>query len=1029
MEIQGWSHSQKPDLPPTLFAPCNTGLYVLLLLILPLCSSMTVQPLAMAPSPQQTFSGQGVLRISGFLICCCFSVIVFVLVLFFIVFLIQLAGDIELNPGPQRQLKSCRILYANIRGLYKNLKDLTIASVNQDIIFCSETLVSNYRNSSELLIPNFNKPFLIKRVALPRARGMCVYIRSGYSAQHLTRFSCHCHEMQLVRVSSKHHNHYVFGLYRNPDANNELYDCLLTAMASIQSVDIKASFIFVGDLNAHHQEWLGSISPTNRNGLAALDFSNLSGCEQLIRGPTHNSGNCLDIVLTNMPGVVEASVLAPIGTSDHNAIHCKICLEFTIPDITISRQVYLKSRVNWDNVCMDVDRIHWNTIFKSNDPVLALNTCLLEILHRRVPSKIIKSRIKDKAWFDNDCRRAYDDKQAAYHLWRRNRSQLLWDNYVALRVEAQRIYNAAETAYNSHLQDVLAGATQPHRWWSSLKSSLFGVDSSMPPLLEPDGSMSFEPLRKATLLSNTFISKQRDQELMLPLTCFPSPKLNSVAFKSTELKNYLLDLDSYGGTDPDGFFPLFFKKIATILAPKLAVVFRLLLKSGSFPSCWRKANITPIPKGASASTLPSEYRPISITPILSKIFERLLAKRLIQYCDSIGAIPDTQFGFRKGLGTCDALLTLTHDLQSSLDCRHESRIVAIDFSSAFDIVNHKALIYKLQLLGIGGSLLNIFRNFLTNRSQRVSLDGVYSASVPVVSGVPQGSVLGPLFFIIFTSDLGIGLENNLISYADDTTLYSSVRSPCNRGEVAESLNRDLAKIASWCQLWGMKLNSNKTHSITISRSRILNPLHPCLYILGEPIEEVDNLRLLGVILDSKLTFEKHIRSLSSSIAQKTGLLRKCYRTFACDSTVIKSFFAFILPHFEYCAPVWMSAANCHLKLLDRALNSIKFISPALSVDLDHRRMVGALSMFFKVFNTVQHPLHAALPDSFNPVRMTRFALNLNDLAVNFMNVSTTQFSRCFIPALIKTWNVLPNDIVQSRDITLFKSRVNVFLKQ
>ena len=98
----------------------------------------------------------------------------------------------------------------------------------------------------------------------------------------------------------------------------------------------------------------------------------------------------------------------------------KFCLKFTVPDITISRQVYLKSRFNWDNVCMDVDSIHWSTIFNSNDPVSALNTCLIEILRRRVPSKIIKSRLKDKAWFDNDCKRAYNDKQAAYHLWRRS---------------------------------------------------------------------------------------------------------------------------------------------------------------------------------------------------------------------------------------------------------------------------------------------------------------------------------------------------------------------------------------------------------------------------------------------------------------------------------------------------------------------------------------------------------------------------------------------------------------------------------
>ena len=138
----------------------------------------------------------------------------------------------------------------------------------------------------------------------------------------------------------------------------------------------------------------------------------------------------------------------------------------------------------------------------------------------------------------------------------------------------------------------------------------------------------------------------------------------------------------------------------------------MLLKTGTFPLCWLKANITPILKRFTASTRPSEYRPISITPILSKIFERLLAKRLSSYCNKFDSLPNSQFGFRKGLGTCDALLNLSHDLQSSLDRGHESRIVTIDFSYAFDFVNHNALIHKLQLLGIGENLLSILTLFI-----------------------------------------------------------------------------------------------------------------------------------------------------------------------------------------------------------------------------------------------------------------------------------------------------------------------------
>ena len=145
----------------------------------------------------------------------------------------------------------------------------------------------------------------------------------------------------------------------------------------------------------------------------------------------------------------------------------------------------------------------------------------------------------------------------------------------------------------------------------------------------------------------------------LPSTCHPSLSVNASAFRSRELKRFLLDLDSYGGTDPLGMFPLFLKRTAAVLAPRLDVVFRWLLRLGRFPVCWRVANVTPIPKGAPSSSA-SNYRPISLTPILSKVFERLVSVRLGRFMECRGVLPTTQFAYRKGIGTCDALLCAAH---------------------------------------------------------------------------------------------------------------------------------------------------------------------------------------------------------------------------------------------------------------------------------------------------------------------------------------------------------------------------------
>ena len=311
----------------------------------------------------------------------------------------------------------------------------------------------------------------------------------------------------------------------------------------------------------------------------------------------------------------------------------------------------------------------WGNIYNSPDSISSLNDLLNSTISRRVPTKTIRRRLTDKAWFDDNCINAFNDKQSAYNLWKRNRSQLLWDEYVRCRRRAQAIYNVACTEFNNNLCDSLTSAQHPHKWWSILKTFLFGVNTSLPSIRTEDGSLTYDPSEMAEVFSTIFQRKQCDQKLDLPSTCFPDTKLKYFAFKSSEIRYYLMELDSSGGSDPDNIFPLFLKKTADIVSPKLAKIFRDLLTSGSFPKPWRTANVTPIPKGSTPTQFPLEYRPISITPIISKIFEKLIARRLYKYANSAKILPQTQFGFRHGLGTADALLLLTHDLQSSLDRR------------------------------------------------------------------------------------------------------------------------------------------------------------------------------------------------------------------------------------------------------------------------------------------------------------------------------------------------------------------------
>ena len=282
-------------------------------------------------------------------------------------------------------------------------------------------------------------------------------------------------------------------------------------------------------------------------------------------------------------------------------------------------------------------------------------------------------------------------------------------------MRANETYSEASRQFSDRNRDVLMSVQSPHKWWSTLKSTVFGSSSSLPPLVSEGGGLVCESVGKADLLSDHLDSMHSRDAVDLPLTCHPSPSLTIFAFRLSEVRHLLLGLDPYGGTDPLGMLTLFLKRTDDVMAPRLRVVFRRrLLRLGSFPACWRQANVTPIPKGPLSSSV-ANYLPISIISVLSKAFELLVSVRLGRFMERTGVLPTTQFAYRNGLGTCHAFLCVSHTLQSALESGQEARIVQIDFSAAFDRVNHLGILYKLCYVGIGDSVLSILTHFLSNR--------------------------------------------------------------------------------------------------------------------------------------------------------------------------------------------------------------------------------------------------------------------------------------------------------------------------
>ena len=288
------------------------------------------------------------------------------------------------------------------------------------------------------------------------------------------------------------------------------------------------------------------------------------------------------------------------------------------------------------------------------------------------------------------------------------------------------------------------------------------------------------------------------------------------------------------------------------------------------------------------------------------------------------------------------------------------------------------------------------------------------------------SVLGMLLFLLYTLELFSILENKLIGYADDSTLIAVVQSPGVRVTVGESLNRDLVRVNAWCDLWGMKLNACKTKTMIVWRSRTVHPQEPPLTIDGTLLKESDNLDILGVTFDSKLTFEKHLRSVSRAASQRLGILRKSWLVFH-DWLLIGDTFGVLSWKFGtlFCSVVF--SCQC-TKLLNRLVSAACFLAGGvINSNLSHSRSVAVLCMLYKIRCNPMHPLCGALPVPYVPVRVTRGALIVHRYIYVPPRCRTSQYRRTFIPLSVYLWNDLVDPVFDGVGLAGFKSRSNAFL--
>jgi hypothetical protein len=495
-----------------------------------------------------------------------------------------------------------------------------------------------------------------------------------------------------------------------------------------------------------------------------------------------------------------------------------------------------------------------------------------------------------------------------------------------------------------------------------------------------------------------------------------------------EVGRYISQLGNKKSSGPDGISNHILKLSVPYIVESLTYIFNLSIDQNIFPAPFKKAKVVPLPKNKDTLDV-NNYRPISLLSVLSKILEKHAHKYLSRYLESNSLLHPLQSGFRSRHSCASALTLLTDKWLEAINKFKISGVTFLDFTKAFDLVDHTLLIQKLSVYLKNSKSLSFFRSFLENRTQEVFVHGTTSREGNVTHGVPQGSVLGPVLFCMFINDLPLHISSSVVEchmLADDTTLQTQCSSPA---EAELNLQSALNDVSHWCKTNKMILNPRKSKSmlITTRQKHQRSSFSINLLIEGKSIEQVSEHKLLGLIVDEKLQWQPHTDHLSKILSKNLYLLSRLQSVIPQDAR--KLFFnGHIKPHFDYASIVWDGLSDNLFKRLNSLhRRAVKLINPNKQLTTDEKyTAIGMLSlqqqllynksvMMYKTINK-QMPLY--LMDMFktSPSPYSIYKQNLI-LPKARLDISKTSFS--FAGASV--WNSLPQHVKAHYTISSFKT--------
>jgi hypothetical protein len=812
------------------------------------------------------------------------------------------------SPAKRKTKQSLKVLTVNIQSIHAKKESLwnLIDTCDPDIILGCETWLSDQHSDGEIL-PAGYKPYRNNRV--DGYGGVMIAVKLDLISEEIP-FNTNNTELIAAQIQlAKNNNLVICAAYRPPKEDLQYTNNLCEALQNLCQEHRSATIWLGGDFNLPDIDWT-SDSITSHQYTIALNnaFINTfadTNLEQIVDEPTRND-RTLDLFLTNRPSLVNRCKVIP-GVSDHEAVlvDSMITAKRHKPP---RRKVYLWKRADMTsirtNISQYAETLTTNPVSNDIDQLWDnFKKVCEENMNAHVPSKMSSTRYS-QPWITKQLKRLTQKKQTAYNKAKVNNTDENWAMYKRLKAQTQM---ECRRAYKNFLHDSICGEKSTKKFWGWIKSKKCDNTGVAP--LKRNGVAYSDNKTKAEILNDQFVSVfSKEDETIPDLGHSNHPTLPPITVECSGVRKLLRDINPHKASGPDKISSQFLKESADELAPALTHIFQQSINQGRIPSDWRNALITPLFKKGDKSQ-PANYRPISLTSVCCKLLEHIIHSNIITFLDENGILNDAQHGFRKRR-SCESQLILTiNDLAKGLDAGSQIDAILLDFSKAFDKVPHRRLMAKLHHYGIRGTTHAWIQDFLKDRTQQVVLEGEVSAVAPVTSGVPQGTVLGPLLFLVYINDLPDCVTATTRLFADDSLVYRTIKTP----DDCRKLQEDLDRLQEWENKWQMSFNPDKCEVLTITNKR--KPIQAAYNIHGVQLKLVETAKYLGLNINCHLSWNLHIDKITKKANSTRAFLQRNLR--GCPTNIkAQSYRTFVRPTLEYASMVWDPHTQQNIKKLE-----------------------------------------------------------------------------------------------------------------